>query len=312
MTKLGIIGYGTIATTYIKSLEYLKEYYQLCGIYDIDNQKALNELGNITTIYSSLEDLLHSDIDCVIISTPIHTHFSIASQCLKAHKHVIIEKPATISLSELKELFILAHQHNVVFYVAFHSSFAMDIEWYLSNQENLDSLYRLENISQIECGFYDPYMEDGKIFEDRISLCGSYIDSGVNILSVCDRFTTLETFVTVKHETSCDANAVVYSSNTIYTNHSQKIIMHTGWDKLLNQKRTLLSFNDTYDKILLDHSNQCVKLFSNDSERLLYQETRHERLVNHYINVFKNYLVLNDLSIHEKSVMKTHELLLNN
>lgn len=312
MIKLGIIGYGTIAATYIKSLEHVKEDYTLYGIYDINRTKAEHDLADFTTIFDSLENLLASEIDCVIISTPIHTHFDVASKCLEAKKHVIMEKPATVSLKELEDLFKIAHENDVIFYTSFHSSFAMDIEWYLSNQEQLKPCYRLDNIKQLECGFYDPYMEDGKIFEDRVSLCGSYIDSGVNILSVCNRFTSLENFITETHETRRDENNVVYSSDTTYVDGNKRIIMHTGWNKGLNQKRTLLSFQDTNSHILLDHSNQCVKLLIDGKEEILYQETERERLVNHYINVFKNFLKIEDLKSHENNVMKIHSLLLQN
>jgi len=99
MIKLGIIGYGTIATTYIKSLKHIADCYQLSGIYDINLTKLKRALPDDTyTIYDSMEAMLQSDINCVIISTPLNTHYDIAVNCIKANKHVIMEKPATLSL----------------------------------------------------------------------------------------------------------------------------------------------------------------------------------------------------------------------
>lgn len=311
MIKIGIIGYGTIATSYIKVLQHLSEYYTLCGIYDIDTTKAKKELSHVN-IYESITTFLESDIDTIIISTPIHTHFKIASQCIKAFKHVIIEKPATISLEELDTLFELANDYNVKFYVAFHSSFAVDIEWYLANQNLLNPSYRLENIQQIESGFYDPYTQNGNLIEDRIALCGSYIDSGVNILSVCNRLVSLDNFTTQFHTVKQDINNVVYSSQTTYSNDIQTIVMHTGWDKGLNQKRTLLTFKNTDHTLLLDHTAQKVILSSDGKESILFEEDNTERLVNHYIGVFNNFMHLNNFAIHEINVKKIHELLLEN
>ena len=217
-----------------------------------------------------------------------------------------------MSLVELKKLFQIAHKHNVLIYTALHSSFAMDIEWYLHNQERLEANYRVDKIKCIESEFYDPYMDNGEIIKDRVSLCGSYIDSGVNILSVCNRLISLKGFVTVKHFISTDKNGVTYSSDTIYADNKIQIIMHTGWNKQLNQKQTILSFIDTEDQILLDHSNQCVKLLCEGEEKILYHETKGERLTNQYINVFQDFLKMKNLCIHETSVMRVHELLLEN
>ncbi|MSS74065.1 Gfo/Idh/MocA family oxidoreductase [Candidatus Pacearchaeota archaeon] len=45
-----------------------------------------------------------SDVQAVIIATPTKTHFDIASQVLKAGKHVLIEKPLTLHLDESEKL----------------------------------------------------------------------------------------------------------------------------------------------------------------------------------------------------------------
>ena len=52
----------------------------------------------LTTRY---EDLLsNSEIDAVVIATPISTHFTLASQALRAGKHVLVEKPLTATTRE--------------------------------------------------------------------------------------------------------------------------------------------------------------------------------------------------------------------
>jgi len=312
MIKLGIIGYGTIAATYIKSLKHIADCYQLGGLYDINRAKLDHELGDIYTIYDSMEAMLQSNINCVIISTPLNTHYDIAVNCIKANKHVIMEKPATLSLPEVEHLFTLAKIHHVMFYVAFHSSFAIDIEWYLANQATLEPCYRTKNIQKIDSAFSDPYMENGKIYSDRTSLCGSYVDSGINILSVWNRIVPLTNFQVTQHKVKKDASDIVYSSNTTYMDAKRELIMRTNWDLHLNQKRTVLSFKDTPDKLLLDHSNQKVSIISGTEEHILYQETTNERLVNQYIGVFNDFLNTTNIENHKKNVLKTHELLLSN
>lgn len=45
-----------------------------------------------------------SDINTIIIATPHHTHAQLVVQALKAGKHVFVEKPLALSLSELQEI----------------------------------------------------------------------------------------------------------------------------------------------------------------------------------------------------------------
>jgi len=59
----------------------------------------------------SLEDLFRDDeIELIIVNTPDHTHFEIAKKCLKAGKHVVVEKPFTQTVEQGKKLVQLAKQ----------------------------------------------------------------------------------------------------------------------------------------------------------------------------------------------------------
>jgi len=48
--------------------------------------------------------LKRSDVDAVVIATPVSTHYAIAKQALEAGKHVLIEKPITDKVSEAEDL----------------------------------------------------------------------------------------------------------------------------------------------------------------------------------------------------------------
>ncbi|MEO6812427.1 MAG: Gfo/Idh/MocA family oxidoreductase, partial [Ginsengibacter sp.] len=63
--------------------------------------------------YRSLESMLHDpSIELVIVNTPNATHFQFAKEALQANKHVIVEKPFTISVEEGKELIALAEKQD--------------------------------------------------------------------------------------------------------------------------------------------------------------------------------------------------------
>jgi predicted dehydrogenase len=61
-----------------------------------------------------------SEVDIVAVATPDHRHFEIARDALAHGKHVLIEKPSVLSLSELDELIALAEVNQRVCKVVYH------------------------------------------------------------------------------------------------------------------------------------------------------------------------------------------------
>lgn len=59
--------------------------------------------------YESVEGLLADpSVELVIVNTPTATHFELACQALRAGKHVLIEKPVTLSAAQARALWTLA------------------------------------------------------------------------------------------------------------------------------------------------------------------------------------------------------------
>lgn len=61
------------------------------------------------TVVSTLQELLDS-VDVVFIATPTFTHADIARRALEAGKHIITEKPVTLTNADAQDLLRLAHQ----------------------------------------------------------------------------------------------------------------------------------------------------------------------------------------------------------
>jgi len=80
---------------------------------------------NATTATTDYQDLLKiDDIDAIVISaTPETTHFPMARDSLLAGKHVFLEKPIAITLSEADELVQLARSKNLKFTIGYSQRF---------------------------------------------------------------------------------------------------------------------------------------------------------------------------------------------
>ena len=59
----------------------------------------------------------NTEIDAVIIATPVFTHFDLAKKALMSGKHVLLEKPMTDTVTHAEELIALANAHGKVLMV---------------------------------------------------------------------------------------------------------------------------------------------------------------------------------------------------
>ncbi len=77
-------------------------------------EAAKNELGVFQT-YKSVDDLIaKSDANLAVVITPHNTHAEIALKCLKAGKHVVLEKPLCITTAEATEMIEAAKASGVI------------------------------------------------------------------------------------------------------------------------------------------------------------------------------------------------------
>lgn len=114
--KAGIIGYGGMAGHHEKVMRVDYDRMKLKGIFDLDEKrrKVAEEQGYYP--YSSKEELIYDpEIDVVIIATTNEAHKDLAIEALKAGKHVICEKPVTLSSAELEEIMEFAKNCDAVF-----------------------------------------------------------------------------------------------------------------------------------------------------------------------------------------------------
>ena len=49
-----------------------------------------------------------------MIATPVHTHFDLAMQALKAGKHILVEKPMAMNSDEINQIALLSKQNKLI------------------------------------------------------------------------------------------------------------------------------------------------------------------------------------------------------
>lgn len=67
------------------------------------------------TVVNRYDDLVNDpELDLIVVNTPDHTHFDLTRKALLAGKHVVVEKPFTITTAEGSDLIELARKKNLV------------------------------------------------------------------------------------------------------------------------------------------------------------------------------------------------------
>ncbi len=110
----GIIGCGTISSWHANSILKI-EGARLTGVTDVstESREAFARKFN-TKAYDSLEDLLtDEDIDVVSICTPSGLHEALAVKAANAGKHIITEKPMSITLQEADNIIRACYENKV-------------------------------------------------------------------------------------------------------------------------------------------------------------------------------------------------------
>jgi scyllo-inositol 2-dehydrogenase (NADP+) len=86
--------------------------FNLYAVWERTKNLAEEKYPGIKT-YRTLEDLLaDSSVELVIVNTPNNTHYEYTEKALEAGKHVVVEKPFTITVKEGDELIELAKKQN--------------------------------------------------------------------------------------------------------------------------------------------------------------------------------------------------------
>ena len=109
MKKLGvgIVGAGWVAGEYVKAFgkNTHTELRAVCSLKRSELQEKLKEWQLSVDAYTDYAKMLaRPDIDIVAICTPHHLHTEFAISAAKAGKHIIIEKPVSLKLEDLKAL----------------------------------------------------------------------------------------------------------------------------------------------------------------------------------------------------------------
>ncbi|NUR44869.1 MAG: oxidoreductase [Sphingomonas sp.] len=145
--RAGLVGYGLAGSVFHAPLISACERMELAAV--LTSRDAPNRVASI--------DELIERSDMVVVASPNTTHFDLAKHALEAGRHVVVDKPLTVSVNEADQLIALATEQQRVLTVFHNRRWDSD---YLTVRELLP---RLGELSLFEANWdrFRPQMKRG-------------------------------------------------------------------------------------------------------------------------------------------------------
>ena len=114
-TSVAVVGLGYWGPNRLRVLDQLEsaEVRWLCDLDDDRLSRAARQHRDANATSELAEALADPELDAVVISTPVFSHYALASQAIAAGKHVFVEKPIAASSGEAADLVAQAERAGV-------------------------------------------------------------------------------------------------------------------------------------------------------------------------------------------------------
>jgi predicted dehydrogenase len=108
--KTGIIGFGLSGRVFHAPFIHTHPGFQLSHIVERHHHRSKDIYPTVHVVKDYHELLNKHELELIVITTPNTLHFPMAAACLKAGKHVVIEKPFTPTSQEADKLISLSEE----------------------------------------------------------------------------------------------------------------------------------------------------------------------------------------------------------
>ena len=134
--RLGIIGAGNMGKNHVRIAKELMNDFDLVSVFDPDPKRI--EIFGLEDIAAGSEDELIEKSDAVVIAAPSSLHKRLALKVARAGKHLLVEKPLSLSYedaTEVVEAFKSLDKVLMVGHVERFNNAIIELEKVLQNEE---------------------------------------------------------------------------------------------------------------------------------------------------------------------------------
>ncbi|PSR52780.1 oxidoreductase [Adhaeribacter arboris] len=227
--KVGLIGYGMAGQVFHAPIITAVPGLQLVKIREtkLDNIRlAQTRYPNAEIVPDSEAIISDEKIDLVVIATPNNSHYPLAEKALLAGKHVVVDKPFTITAEEADKLINLATSQNKLLTV--HHNRRWD-----SNAKTIRKIIAqqmLGRLVELEVHFdrYRPFFRTGAWREENTPGSGILYDLGAHLIDEAQCLFGLPEFI-IADERIQRTNGKTIDSFTVILDYPQlKVTLKAG------------------------------------------------------------------------------------
>lgn len=110
--QTALLSYGMSGRVFHGPFLKAHEGFEIASVWQRNsNQQKTHSYKTVDTFEDILSD---KSVELIFVNTPNHTHFDFAKKAIQAGKHVVVEKPFTVTAKEADELIKLAQDKNVL------------------------------------------------------------------------------------------------------------------------------------------------------------------------------------------------------
>ncbi|MCA1029759.1 oxidoreductase [Bacillus timonensis] len=112
--NVGLVGFGLSGKVFHAPFLHTHPFLHLHSVVERNHEHSKEQYPYVQVVKDYQALLNNVEIELVVITVPNEYHYTMARDALLANKHVVVEKPFTVTSSEAKELDILAKKQKKV------------------------------------------------------------------------------------------------------------------------------------------------------------------------------------------------------
>lgn len=125
--RAGVAGVGHLGYHHARNLAAMPDI-ELVGVADINEQRAKEVADQLGVKALGDYKELAPDIDIASVAVPTSKHFEVAEFFLERKKHVLLEKPISVTLEEADKLIHISEQNEVILQIGHSERFNSAVE----------------------------------------------------------------------------------------------------------------------------------------------------------------------------------------
>lgn len=114
---IAVIGTGDFGEQHVQTLSQMSgvHLHAVCDL-DLKRAEAVAKQWDVPKFTNNMEEIFRDErIQGVIIATSESSHYSVSMAAMKASKHVLLEKPVSLDLGEISDMYETAEKNKLIF-----------------------------------------------------------------------------------------------------------------------------------------------------------------------------------------------------